>query len=111
MGRRTATIDGFDTLTSFPSTTAMYGGICICLLLAVLSTSSSGQQPSGSHNANPGITDLEQTLTESLRHARTVASGGPSKTLPQLDGHADSKGNFGAVLAKYFRHAQREFSQ
>ncbi|XP_015265948.1 PREDICTED: cholecystokinin [Gekko japonicus] len=85
----------------------MYGGICICLLLAVLSTSSSGQQPSGSHNANPGITDLEQTLTESLRHARTAASGGPLKALPQMDVNADPKGNFGAALAKYFRHAQR----
>ncbi|XP_060104095.1 cholecystokinin [Heteronotia binoei] len=85
----------------------MYSGICICLFLAVLATNSSGQQPSGSHNANPVITDFEQTLAENHRHARTPASGGPLKSVPRMDGNADPKANLGVLLAKYLQQARR----
>ncbi|XP_077159975.1 cholecystokinin [Paroedura picta] len=84
----------------------MYSGICICLFLAVLSTSSSGQQPSGSHNANPVI-DFEQALAENHRHARTPAAGGPLKSVPRMDGNPDPKANLGALLAKYLQQARR----
>ncbi|XP_054847962.1 cholecystokinin [Eublepharis macularius] len=85
----------------------MYSGICLCLLLAVLSASSSGQQPSGSHNANPAITDLEQTLVENHRHARTPASGGQLKSVPRVDGNVDPKANLGALLARYLQQVRR----
>uniref|UniRef100_A0ACB8FUF4 Uncharacterized protein n=1 Tax=Sphaerodactylus townsendi TaxID=933632 RepID=A0ACB8FUF4_9SAUR len=85
----------------------MYPGICICLLLAVLATSSSGQQPSGSHNANPMISDFEQTLAENHRHARTPASGSPLKSALQVDGNMDHKAILEALLAKYLQQVRR----
>ncbi|XP_034986076.1 cholecystokinin isoform X2 [Zootoca vivipara] len=82
----------------------MYSGVCICLLLAALSTSSLGQQTSGSHNANPVATDLEQSLLENHRHVRTPGSG---KSMQQVDGNVDPKANLGALLAKYLQQARR----
>ncbi|XP_053114882.1 cholecystokinin [Hemicordylus capensis] len=81
----------------------MYSGICICLFLAVLSMSSSGQPASGSHNANPVVTDLEQSLSENHWHARTPASG---RSVQRLDGNAE-KANLGALLAKYLQQTRR----
>ncbi|XP_062972056.1 cholecystokinin [Elgaria multicarinata webbii] len=82
----------------------MYSGIFVCLFLAVLSMSSSGQQASGSHNANSVVTDLEQSLLEKHRQARTPASG---KGNQQVEGSIDQKANLGALLAKYLQQSRR----
>ncbi|XP_060639406.1 cholecystokinin [Anolis sagrei] len=82
----------------------MYSGICLFLLLAVLSMSSSGQQTSGSHNGNPVATDLEQNLLENHRHIRNPDA---EKTIRQVDGSVDQKANMVALLAKYLQQARR----
>ncbi|XP_007435675.1 cholecystokinin [Python bivittatus] len=82
----------------------MYSGICICLFLAVLSSSSLGQQISGSQHANPAVTDLEQSLLENHRHTRIPTSGRP---IQLVDGSIDQKANLGALLAKYLQQARR----
>ncbi|NXT26038.1 CCKN protein, partial [Syrrhaptes paradoxus] len=85
----------------------MYGGICICVLLAVLSASSFGQQTVDSHHGNPLAAELEQSLTEHRRHARAPLSAGPLKSAPRLDGSTDQRANLGALLAKYLQQARR----
>lgn len=82
----------------------MYSGICICLLLAVLSMSSSGQQNSESHNANPVVTNLGQNLKDNHRNIRSPATG---RSIQWVDGNADQKANLGALLAKYLQQARR----
>lgn len=84
----------------------MYSGICICVLLALLSVSSFGQQALGSHNGNPVPAELEQSLTEPHRHVR-APSAGPLKPLPRLDGSSDQRANIGALLAKYLQQARK----
>ncbi|NXE45471.1 CCKN protein, partial [Casuarius casuarius] len=85
----------------------MYGGICICVFLAVLSASSFGQQTMGSHNGNPLAAELEQSLTEHHRHVRTPSSTGPLKPVPRLEGSIDQRANIGALLAKYLQQARK----
>ncbi|XP_053322463.1 cholecystokinin [Spea bombifrons] len=81
----------------------MYSRICICVLLAVLSTSSIGQQTAGSPNEDPGATGIEkQGLLQHPRHAR-ASSTGQLKTFQRIDGNGDQKANLEAILAKYFR--------
>lgn len=82
----------------------MYSGICICLLLAVLSLSSSGQQTLESHNGNPVATNLEKSLTDNHRNARSPSSG---RSIQRMDGNADQRANLGALLAKYLQQARR----
>ncbi|NXT74573.1 CCKN protein, partial [Zapornia atra] len=82
----------------------MYGGLCICVFLAVLSASSFGQQTAGSHNGNPLAAELEQSLTEQHRHIRAPSSAGPLKSVPRLD---EQRANIGALLAKYLQHARK----
>ncbi|KAJ6661981.1 hypothetical protein lerEdw1_012828 [Lerista edwardsae] len=82
----------------------MYSGICICLLLAVLSLSSSGQQTLESQNGNPVATNLEKSLTDNHRNARSPSSG---RSIQRVDGNADQKANLGALLAKYLQQARR----
>ncbi|NXT65824.1 CCKN protein, partial [Chaetops frenatus] len=85
----------------------MYSGLCICVLLAVLSVSSFGQQALGSHDGNPLPAELEQSLTEHHRHARAPSSAGPLKPLPRLDAGGDQRANIGALLAKYLQQARK----
>lgn len=92
---------GFSSPFSSP---AMYSGVCICLLLAVLSMSSSGQQNSESHNANPVVTNLGQNLKDNHRNIRSPATG---RSIQWVDGNADQKANLGALLAKYLQQARR----
>ncbi|XP_075068567.1 cholecystokinin isoform X2 [Mixophyes fleayi] len=81
----------------------MYSGICICVLLAVLSTSSTGQQTVGSMNEDPGVREIEQrNLLQHPRHIR-ASSSGQSRALQRTDGNGDQKANFGAMLAKYLQ--------
>ncbi|NXV83621.1 CCKN protein, partial [Atlantisia rogersi] len=82
----------------------MYGGLGICVFLAVLSASSFGQQTAGSHNGNPLAAELEQSLTEQHRHIRAPSSAGPLKSVPRLD---EQRANIGALLAKYLQHARK----
>ncbi|KAM6283072.1 cholecystokinin [Porphyrio hochstetteri] len=82
----------------------MYGGLCICVFLAVLSASSFGQQTAGSHNGNLLAAELEQSLTEQHRHIRAPSSAGPLKSAPRLD---EQRANIGALLAKYLQHARK----
>ncbi|KFQ39762.1 Cholecystokinin [Mesitornis unicolor] len=85
----------------------MYSGTCICVLLAVLSASSLGQQTAGSHNGNPLAAELEQSLTEHQRHVRAPSSAGSLKSVPRLDGSMDQRANIGALLAKYLQQARK----
>ncbi|XP_044151635.1 cholecystokinin [Bufo gargarizans] len=78
----------------------MYRGICICVLLAVLSASSTGQQTVGSINEDLGIHEIEQQ--NPLHHPRYIrASSGQAKTFQRFDGNGDQKVNYGAMLARY----------
>ncbi|KAH0627224.1 hypothetical protein JD844_002718 [Phrynosoma platyrhinos] len=81
----------------------MYSGICLFLLLAVLSMNCSGQQTSGSPNGNPMAADLEQSLFDNHRHIRTSATG---KSIQRVDG-VDQKANLGALLARYLQQTRR----
>lgn len=83
----------------------MYGGICICVLLAALSVSSLGQQPAGSHDGSPVAAELQQSLTEPHRHSRAPSSAGPLKPAPRLDGSFEQRATIGALLAKYLQQA------
>uniref|UniRef100_A0A8C2Y6Q1 Cholecystokinin n=2 Tax=Coturnix japonica TaxID=93934 RepID=A0A8C2Y6Q1_COTJA len=86
---------------------AMYGGICICVLLAALSVSSFGQQPAGSHDGSPLAAELQQSLTEPHRHNRSPSSAGPLKPAPRLDGSFEQRAAIGALLAKYLQQARK----
>ncbi|NXF93125.1 CCKN protein, partial [Eubucco bourcierii] len=85
----------------------MYGGICICLVLAVLSASSVGQQTVALHNGNPLAAELEQSSTEHHRHVRAPSSAGSLRSVPRLDGSIDQRANIGALLAKYLQQARK----
>ncbi|NXD77007.1 CCKN protein, partial [Halcyon senegalensis] len=85
----------------------MYSSLCICVLLAVLSASSLGQQATGSHNGNPLAAELEQSLTEHQRYVRAPSSAGPLKSVSRLDGSIDQRANIGALLAKYLQQARK----
>ncbi|POI24307.1 hypothetical protein CIB84_011944 [Bambusicola thoracicus] len=85
----------------------MYGGICICVLLAALSVSSLGQQPAGSHDGSPLAAELQQSLTEPHRHSRAPSSAGPLKPAPRLDGSFEQRATIGALLAKYLQQARK----
>ncbi|XP_029448500.1 cholecystokinin [Rhinatrema bivittatum] len=85
----------------------MYSGICVCMLLAVLTTSSFGQQIAGSIHGNPVGTENEQNLSEHPRHIRTLSSTGQLKSFQGVDGSSDQKSNVGAMLAKYLRQTRK----
>ncbi|NWX85224.1 CCKN protein, partial [Nothoprocta pentlandii] len=89
----------------------MYGGLCVCVLLAALSASSVGQQqqqqPAGARDGHALAARLEQSLTERQRPVRAPAAGGPPKPGPRLDGGLDPRGNLGALLAKYLQQARK----
>lgn len=89
----------------------MYGGICICVLLAALSVSSLGQQPAGSHDGSPLVAELQQSLTEPRRHSRSPSSAGPLKPAPRLDGSLEQRATIGALLAKYLQQARKGTAQ
>ncbi|KAL9869983.1 cholecystokinin [Geothlypis trichas] len=84
----------------------MSSGLCICVLLAVLSVSSLGQHPLGSHGGNAVPAELEQSLTEQQRHSRAPAAG-PLKSLQRLEVSGDQRANIGALLAKYLQQARK----
>ncbi|XP_075445214.1 cholecystokinin isoform X1 [Ascaphus truei] len=85
----------------------MYSGICICVLLAVLSTSSIGQQTTGSMNEEPRAPEMEQqSLLQHPRHLR-ASSTGQIKPFQRLDGNGDQKANIGAMLAKYLQQTRK----
>ncbi|KAM8967722.1 cholecystokinin [Pelodytes ibericus] len=81
----------------------MYSGICICVILAVLSASSIGQQTIGTLNEDPGAPEMKpQSLLQHPRHAR-ASSTGQIKSFQRIEGNGDQKANFGAMLAKYLQ--------
>lgn len=77
----------------------------------MLTTSSFGQQATGSHNENPVATELEQSLTEHHRNVRVPSSAGQLKPIQRVDGNVDQKANIGALLAKYLQQARKGNSQ
>ncbi|KAM4689658.1 cholecystokinin isoform 2-T2 [Discoglossus pictus] len=82
----------------------MYSGICICVLLAVLSASSLGQHTAGTMHEDPGAPEIEQqNLLQHPRHVR-ASSSGQIKPFQRFDGAGDQKPNFGALLAKYLQN-------
>ncbi|NXI86237.1 CCKN protein, partial [Rhipidura dahli] len=85
----------------------MYSGLCICVLLAVLSVSSFGQQALGSHDGSPLPAELQQSPTDAQRRARAPASAGPLRPLPRPEGSSDHRANIGALLAKYLQQARK----
>ncbi|XP_053569011.1 cholecystokinin [Bombina bombina] len=85
----------------------MYSWICICVLLAVLSTSSIGQQTSGSLHEDPSVPDMgEQRLLQHPRHARASPSG-QLRPFQRIDGNGEQKNNFGVMLAKYLQQTKK----
>nr|XP_033791183.1 cholecystokinin [Geotrypetes seraphini] len=83
-------------------------GICVCVFLAVLTTTSTfAQQIAGSSYGNPVGTENEQNLSEHLRHLRTLSSSGQLKSFHRMDGNSDQKSNIGTVLAKYFQQSRK----
>ncbi|NWW79991.1 CCKN protein, partial [Climacteris rufus] len=85
----------------------MYSGICICLFLAMLSASSSGQQAVGSPSGNAVAAELEQRLAEHHRHVHAPSAAGPLRSPPRPDGSTDQRANIGALLAKYLQQARK----
>ncbi|NXC23807.1 CCKN protein, partial [Campylorhamphus procurvoides] len=85
----------------------MPSGICLCVLLAVLSASSLGQQSGGSARGTPLDLELEQSPPEQPRHARAPSSAGLLRPLPRLEGGSEPRANLGALLAKYLQHARK----
>ncbi|XP_072009542.1 cholecystokinin isoform X2 [Engystomops pustulosus] len=77
----------------------MYRGICICVLLAVLSASTTGQQSMSTMNEDLGPREIEE---KSMIHypRLTRASSGQLK---RIDGNGEQKANLGAILAKYLQ--------
>ncbi|XP_068090596.1 cholecystokinin isoform X2 [Hyperolius riggenbachi] len=81
----------------------MYSGICICILLAVLSATSMGQQTAGSINEDPGVGErAQQSILQHPRHIR-ASSSNQLKPFQRVDGNGDQKAIFGAMLAKYLQ--------
>ncbi|NWI17919.1 CCKN protein, partial [Crypturellus soui] len=85
----------------------MYSSVCMCVLLAMLSASSFGQQIAGSRDGSALAAELEQSLMERHRPARAPSSAGPLKPGPRLDGASDQRANIGALLAKYLQQARK----
>nr|E2E4E4.1 RecName: Full=Cholecystoxin; AltName: Full=Cholecystoxin-Vvar1; Contains: RecName: Full=Cholecystoxin-22; Short=CCK-22; Contains: RecName: Full=Cholecystoxin-8; Short=CCK-8; Flags: Precursor [Varanus varius]ADK39225.1 cholecystoxin-Vvar1 [Varanus varius] len=79
----------------------MYGGICLCVLLAVLAISSSGQHISRSLNGNSLAAAIEQNFPEKHRPARTPDSN------QRVESNIDEKANLGVLLARYLQKARR----
>uniref|UniRef100_A0A8D2ISU3 Cholecystokinin n=1 Tax=Varanus komodoensis TaxID=61221 RepID=A0A8D2ISU3_VARKO len=79
----------------------MYGGICLCVLLAVLAISSSGQHISRSLNGNSLAAAIEQNFPEKHRPARTPDSN------QRVESNMDEKANLGVLLARYLQKARR----
>ncbi|XP_063276455.1 cholecystokinin [Prinia subflava] len=84
----------------------MYSGLCICVLLAVLSVSSFGQQARGSHDGSALPAELERSPAQQQRHSR-APSAGPLKPLPRLEAGSDQRANIGALLARYLQQARK----
>ncbi|KAM3927744.1 cholecystokinin [Leptodactylus fuscus] len=77
----------------------MYRGICICVLLAVLSAISTGQQ---TMNEDLGTREIEeQNLLHHPRHIR--ASSGQVKAFQRADGNGDQKDHLRAIFTRYLQ--------
>ncbi|NXK87528.1 CCKN protein, partial [Formicarius rufipectus] len=85
----------------------MYSGVCICVLLAVLSASSSGQQAVGSPDGSALTAGLGQSIPEQHRHARAPSSAGLLRSVPRPDGSTDQRTTIGALLAKYLQQVRK----
>ncbi|NXA38635.1 CCKN protein, partial [Eudromia elegans] len=83
----------------------MYSGLCVCVLLAVLSASSSAERSAG--DAGALAAELEQSLTARQRPGRAPSSGGPLRAGPRPDGGVDQRATVGAFLAKYLQQARK----
>ncbi|XP_038628939.1 cholecystokinin [Tachyglossus aculeatus] len=76
----------------------MYSGICIFVVLAVLSANSFGQQTPEFSHGNPAAEELEQSLTEYHRHARAPLSAS-QRVNPQV------------LLARFIQQARKGSSE
>ncbi|XP_069504390.1 cholecystokinin [Ambystoma mexicanum] len=81
----------------------MYRRICICVLLTVLSVSSSGQQTAGSSYGGQVAAELEKSLTDHHRPVRTPSSTGQLKPFQRMDRSIEQKANLGALVARYIQ--------
>lgn len=81
----------------------MYRGICVCVLLAVLSMSSSGQQTARSNYEDQVAAEIEKSLTDHHRPVRMPSSSGQLKPFQRMDRSIDQKPNVQALMAKYLQ--------
>ncbi|KAG8442819.1 hypothetical protein GDO86_011581 [Hymenochirus boettgeri] len=81
----------------------MYRGICVCVLLAVLSASTIAHQTARSlgEDAVSTETDLLR-LSQFPRYAR-LSSAGQKKSVQRIDVNRDQRSNNGNVLPKFIR--------
>ncbi|OCT75967.1 cholecystokinin B isoform X1 [Xenopus laevis] len=83
----------------------MYSGVCICLLLAMLSASSKAHQATGSLGEDAVGTEMDQlNLSQLPRYAR-ASSAGQKKSFQRTDG--DQRSNIGNALVKYLQQSRK----
>ncbi|MGH0123358.1 UNVERIFIED_CONTAM: hypothetical protein FKN15_056340 [Acipenser sinensis] len=80
----------------------MNSGICVCVLLAILSTSCLGRLSAGSdHEGSPVAAELHQSLSVHQRQVRAATSNG------QLKPFQMAEGNLAALMARYRKQARK----
>ncbi|XP_073703608.1 cholecystokinin a [Garra rufa] len=75
----------------------MNAGICVCVLLAALSTSSCLSLPT--HSENGGQSDLG-TVAEHTRHTRAAPSSGQLSLLSKLEDDEEPRSSLTELLAR-----------
>nr|QBO25260.1 cholecystokinin [Acipenser baerii] len=83
----------------------MNSGICVCVLLAILSTSCLGRLSAGSDDeGSPVASELDQSLSVHQRQVRAATSNGQLKT---AEGNMEQRANLGPLLARYLKQARK----
>ncbi|XP_033854164.1 cholecystokinin-like [Acipenser ruthenus] len=86
----------------------MNSGICVCVLLAILSTSCLGRLSAGSdHEGSPVAAELHQSLSVHQRQVRAATSNGQVKPFQMAEGNMEQRANLAAVMARYRKQARK----
>ncbi|MBN3305552.1 cholecystokinin [Amia ocellicauda] len=79
----------------------MNSGICVCVLLAVFSTTCLGRPSAGSEDEGiPATAQLDQGLSGQHRHVRSAPSNGQLKPFIKGDESLEERTNLGELLAR-----------
>ncbi|XP_041104015.1 cholecystokinin-like isoform X2 [Polyodon spathula] len=83
----------------------MNSGICVCVLLAILSTSCLGRLSAGSDDeGSPVASELDQSLSVHQRQVRAATSNGQLK---MAEGNMEQTANLGPLLTRYLKQARK----